>query len=563
MIRSVMKIVAGRNSKKKCSMASARQPHFRVTRVTDMQDIQTRIHQSLLIGALFSTQPITATLHATDTNAVVSPATTVGTDSVNALELIKQLQKRIDELEQKVSVLESGKATSSVAGDAKAKQHIDELDQKVKVLERERELEQETQEAKAKEAPKISIGENGFSMASAKGDFALQLKGILQVDSRTFFDDPATVGNDGLLLRRARPILQGTVYRDFDFLFVPDFAPSSGPTIFDAYANYRYSPALQFQAGKFKVPIGLEQLQADRDIFFNERSLVTDLVPNRDVGFELHGDPFDGRVSYAAGLFNGTTDGANTANVDFAEDRAFAGRLFFQPFKKSATEALQAVGFGVAGSYETMAATNTAGLPSTTGGSLPGYFTDGQQQFFAYNPAGKAVVVAQDNHWRLSPQAYYYYGPFGLLGEYAISDQNVKRTGVAPFSSAHLQNTAWEISAGWVLTGEDAAFAGGVVPRHSFNPAHGEWGAWQLVARYAQLNLDPDTFPLYANPAISANSASTWSVGLNWYLNRNVMVKASFSHTTFEGGGGAGTSAPATVTQKPENVLFTRVQLAF
>jgi phosphate-selective porin OprO and OprP len=561
IVRAEMKIVDGRKSRK--SAVWRRRPHFRVTRVTDMRDRQTKNHRALLISALLSVQPIATTLHAEDTNAIVLPAVTVGADTFNAVELIKQLQKRIDELEQKVNALESGKATNLVGGDAKAKQHIDELDQKVKVLERERELDQETQEAKAKEAPKISIGENGFSMASAKGDFALQLKGVLQVDSRTFFDDAGIVGNDGLLLRRARPILQGTVYRDFDFLFVPDFAPSSGTTIFDAYANYRYSPALQFQAGKFKVPIGLEQLAADKDILFNERSLVTSLVPNRDVGFELHGDPFDGRLSYAAGIFNGTSDGANSGNVDFAEDRAFAGRLFFQPFKKSSTEALQGVGFGFAGSYELMSATNTAGLPSTTGGSLPGYFTDGQQQFFAYKPAGGAVVVAQDNHWRISPQAYYYYGPFGLLGEYAISDQNVKRTGVAPFSSAHLQNMAWEVSAGWVLTGEDAAFAGGVIPRHSFNPAHGEWGAWQLVARYAQLNIDSDAFPLFADPSISASSASAWSVGLNWYLNRNVMVKASFSHTTFSGGGGAGTSAPATVTQKPENVLFTRIQLAF
>jgi hypothetical protein len=42
-----------------------------------------------------------------------------------------------------------------------------------------------------------------------------------------------------------------------------------------------------------------------------------------------------------------------------------------------------------------------------------------------------------------------------------------------------------------------------------------------------------------------------------------VQVKISFSHTTFSGGGGAGESAPATVTQKPKSVLFTRVQLAF
>jgi phosphate-selective porin OprO/OprP len=210
-----------------------------------------------------------------------------------------------------------------------------------------------------------------------------------------------------------------------------------------------------------------------------------------------------------------------------------------------------------------MAATNTAGLSATTGGTLPGYFTDGQQQFFAYNPADKAVVVADQNHWRLSPQAYYYYGPFGLLGEYVISDQQVRRTGVAPFRSAHLDNTAWEVTASWVLTGEDAAYAGGVIPRRPFNPAEGSWGALQLLGRYAGLDIDPAAFPAFADSNTSAHSAAAWSVGLNWFLNRNVLLKTSFSHTTFSGGGGPGTSAPATVTRKPENALFTRVQLAF
>ena len=528
-----------------------------------MKDIQTKILQALLTSVLLIVQADAASLRAADTNAVVLPAVTVGPDSVNAVELIKQLQKRIEELEQKVNALEGGKATNAIAGDAKAKQQINELDQKVKVLEREKELEQEAQEARAKEAPKISAGGEGFSFASANNNFAVQLKGVLQVDSRTYFGNPSTSSNDGLLLRRARPILQGTVFKDFDFAFVPDFAPSSGPTIFDAYINYRYSPALQFQAGKYKAPVGLEQLAADKDILFNERSLATDLVPNRDVGFDVHGDLFEGQASYAAGIFNGTTDGGNSANVNFAGDTAFIGRLFFLPFKKSATDFLQGIGLGAAGSYETMSTPNTAGLPSTTGGTLPGYFTDGQEQFFAYNPADRAIVVAQANHWRLSPQAYYYYGPFGLLGEYVISDQKVARTAVAPFDSARLRNTAWEVSASWVLTGEDAAYVGGVVPRRPFDPRQGSWGALQLVGRYAQLNIDPAAFPEFANPATSAGSAEAWSVGLNWYLNRNLRVNTSFSHTTFSGGGGGGTSAPATVTRKPEEVLFTRVQLTF
>ena len=274
-------------------------------------------------------------MRAEGTNTAQLLAATTGAADMNTIEIIRQLQRRIEELEQKVETLERDKAPAEEPGEAKPKQRFQELDQKVKILERERELDQEAQEAKAKEAPRISIGGNGFSFASASNDFALQLKGVLQVDSRTFFDGSSAPANDSLILRRVRPILQGTFYRDFDFLFLPDFAPSSGPTIYDAYVNYRYSPALQFQTGKFRVPFGLEQSVQDRDILFNERALATDLVPNRDVGFELHGDLFDGRASYAAGIFNGTTDGGNSSNTDFADDRAFAGRLFFQPFKKA------------------------------------------------------------------------------------------------------------------------------------------------------------------------------------------------------------------------------------
>jgi phosphate-selective porin OprO/OprP len=507
----------------------------------------------------------------------------------NTVEIIKQLQQRIEQLEQKVQALEVNKnreeqaiqenankrindleqqlksvqherEAEETAKEAKTKEQVEGLTQEVKILQRNRELDQEAAEAKAKEAPKISIGDNGFSFASANGNFGLQLKGVLQVDSRTFFNDGGIVGNDGLFLRRARPILQGTVFRDFDFLFVPDFAPST-PTIFDAYLNYRYIPELQLQAGKFKSPVGLEQLQADVDILFNERALVTDLVPNRDIGFALHGDLFQGIASYTAGIYNGVGDARNSSNSDFEDNKAFEGRVFFQPFRKLSLQALQGFGFGLGGSYETFQTTNVLGLPNTTGGTLPGYTTDGQQQFFAYNPTN-GVVLAAGEHWRLSPQGYYYYGPFGLMGEYAISDQQVTKTGLRP-PSARLENTAWEISGSWVLTGEDAAFKGGVIPRRAFNPRDGGWGALQLVARYAQLHIDDDAFPLFANPLTSASSAAAWSAGLNWYLNRNVVVKASFSQTSFSGGGGAGANPPAAVTRQDEKVFFTRIQLGF
>jgi len=479
----------------------------------------------------------------------------------NTLEIIRQLQHRIDELEQKVKALQTAKEAEGQPGESKPNQRVEELEQKVRVLEHDRELDRDALQAQAKAAPQISIGRNGFTLASSNADFAVRLGGVLQADSRTFFKDGGTVGNDGLLLRRARPVLVGTVFRDFDFLFVPDFG-GSGPQIFDALVNYRYSPALQLQAGKFKVPVGLEQLMADRDILFNERALPTDLVPNRDVGFMLHGDLFDGTVSYAAGVFNGVGDARLSSNASVQDDKSFAGRLFFQPFKTTSLRPLQGLGFGLGASYDSTQATNTTGLPNTTGGTLPGFATDGQQQFFAYNSTNGTVVAAGD-HLRLSPQGYYYYGPFGLLGEYVLSDQKVSRTGSGHRPSAILDNTAWEITGSWVLTGEDAAFAGGVVPRHAFDPTRGNWGALQLVGRYSELDVDRAAFPNFANPATSAHSLTEWAVGLNWYLNRNIKVSTSFSHGTFSGGGGAGAGAPAVVTRKDENVLFTRVQLAF
>jgi phosphate-selective porin OprO and OprP len=499
--------------------------------------------------------------------AVAAFADDAPTNSTETAE-IEALKQEIQKLDQKVSDLETQHQAAQPATANSDNAQIQDLDQKIRILERQRENDQDAAATAAKTQPKITLGSNGFGFSSADSNFVATIHGLLQVDSRTFQNNDHVQGNDSILLRRARPILSGTVFHDFDFLFVPDFgngtpgaaSAATTPSIFDAYVNYHYSPWLQFQAGKFKPPVGLEYLQSDTSTLFNERSIATDLVPGRDLGFELHGDIAGGVVSYAAGIFNGVGDARNTSNIGFQDNREFDGRLFVQPFKTTGIAALQNFGVGAGGSWGSSSITNTLGLPNTTGGTLPGFFTDGQQQFFAYNPAAGGVVANHD-HWRLSPQGYYYYGPLSLLGEYVISDQGVENT--LSHAKADLQNTAWEISGGWVLTGEDASF-NGVTPRHPFDPRNGNWGALQLVARYAELNVDSAAFPNFANPATSASAAHAWAVGLNWYLNKNIRANASFSHTIFTGGGTtAATTAPNSVASHPEDVFFTRVQLSF
>jgi phosphate-selective porin OprO/OprP len=474
--------------------------------------------------------------------ALADDATTNSSEAVQ-IEILKQ---EIQKLDQKVSDLEGKLQAAQPSVGTSDNAQIQALDQKVRILERERENDQDVAATAAKTQPKITLGANGFGFSSADSNFVATLHGLIQTDSRTFIDDGGgTLGKNSFLIRRARPIFTGTVFHDFDFNFTPDFGGTT-VQIFDAYLNYHYNAALQFEAGKFKSPVGLEALQSDPWTSFNERSIVTDLAPNRDIGVELHGDLFDGIASYAAGIFNGTPDyNGTTVNQDVDDDKAFAGRLFFQPWKTTKIAALQGFGFGVGASYEQD--------HGTASDLTPGYKTDGQQTLFSYN----ANVLANGTHWRISPQGYYYFGPLSLLGEYLVSDQRVN-LGAA---SADLQNTAWQVSAGWVLTGEDASY-NGVTPRHPFSFQSGGWGAWQVVARYADLHIDSAAFPTFAT-AGSASEAKAWSVGLNWYLNRDLRINTSFSRTTFEGGGAAGAAAPAAVTRQPENTIFTRVQLSF
>jgi phosphate-selective porin OprO and OprP len=437
------------------------------------------------------------------------------------------------------------------------KQQIEELDQKVRVLERQKELDTEATDAKAKESTRLSVGSSGLSISSADTNFVFQLHGLLQVDNHTYFNDGGNHNNDSFILRRARPIFSGTLFRDFDFLFVPDFGGTT-VQIFDAYMNYRYQPWLQLRAGKFKAPIGLEQMQSDPAVGLSERSLVTGLLPTRDIGFQLWGDVGQGRFNYAAGVFNGVGDGRNAASVDFEDHREFAGRVFIQPFKTSKLDLLKGFGFGLGGSYGNVFS-NATGLPSTTGGTLPGYYTETLQQFFAYTN----TTVANGDHWRFSPQASYYFGPLGLMGEYAVSEQRVSRS-AAPFTSTSIHNSAWQVLGSWVLTGEDASYTG-VVPRHPFDPRAGHWGAFQVVGRYSVTDIDNAAFPLYADPSVSATGAHAWTVGLNWYLNRNIRVNASYTRTTFTGGGAnlTTTSPPGNITRQPEEGLITRLQVSF
>jgi phosphate-selective porin OprO/OprP len=432
---------------------------------------------------------------------------------------------------------------------------LEELDQKVKALERNRELGTETAEARGKETPRISAGSSGFSISSPDTNFVLRIRGYVQADSRWFLEN-SVQGADTFLLRRVRPIFEGTLFDKLDYKIMLDFGANTSSTgnntsnngmLQDAYLTARLLPEVQVQAGKFKEPVGFERLQSGANLLFVERGYPTQLVPNRDVGVQLQGNLFDGALTYAVGAFNGTPDGGSNDIEAGDDDKDVAARLFATPFKNGTFEPLRGLGFGVSGTF------------GDQEGALRGFVSPGQQRIFSYRTgvgtdSATANITADGTHWRIVPQAYYYWGPFGILGEYVISDQEVRRD--AGDKSFHrVANTAWQVSASYFITGEDNSFLP-VVPRRPFNFHGGGWGAWEVAARVGQLKIDDGAFPLLANPATSAREATSWGVGLNWHLNRNLKLSLNYEQTQFRGG-----STP--LLKQGEKAILTRAQITF
>ena len=149
------------------------------------------------------------------------------------------------------------------------KKQLQALDQKIRVMERNRELEAEAAEARKKETPKLIAGQEGFSFSSGDSNFVLGVGAHVQADARFYLGDHIPV-NDTFLLRRVRPIFEGTVFKDYDYRLMLDFGANTATasTVQDAYVNFRHWPQLQLQIGKFKPPVGLERLQSDVNVRF-------------------------------------------------------------------------------------------------------------------------------------------------------------------------------------------------------------------------------------------------------------------------------------------------------
>ena len=426
-----------------------------------------------------------------------------------------------------------------------------ELDERLKLLERSEEVAQEQAAERAKTTSTVTTGREGVQIRSADGATFLRLRGYVQVDGRFFTEDDVRPNTNTFVLRRVRPIFEGQVSKHFEFRFMPDFG--LGTTVIqDAWMDWKFGSSTRLRAGKTKVPFGLERLQSALDILFVEREAVTNIAPNRDIGLMMTGEPFDGIVNWSAGVWNGVVDGGS-GDADTTNGKDGSARVFVQPFLRTSSYAFRGFGLGVAATCG-----QNAGTPAGPG--LSSYRTPGSQVFFSYRtdatattPATAAgTTVANGRRRRVSPQMYWSIGRFGLLAEYARSGQEV----TLGASSTDLTNEAWDAMASFLLT-DDAASYKGVTPKRPFDPESHAWGAVEIVARAGTQRQDENSFPVYSNPAASAEVARDRGVGVNWYLSRNARLMLDYVETRFLGGAANG------LDREDERVILDRFQISF
>ena len=374
--------------------------------------------------------------------------------------------------------------------------------------------------------------EDGFFIQSADGRSRITLSTLMHVDGRFVPDDPSASSNT-FSMRRVRVGFTARFANIFEVRFNPELGNGTA-LIQDMYLDVKLSTAARIRVGKYKVPLGYEMLITAPRIVMPERALASNLVPNRDVGVQVMGDLAGGRVSYAGGVFNGSPDGGSALDGDTNSAKDLIGSVEVRPFRRAATGRVRD-GLGL----------RLAGSTGEAHGPLLPFRTSVLHTFFAY---ANGVETDGARH-RLSPSVFYWHRSVGAFAEYFRSTQTVVRDE----TQSENTNRGWAVTGTYLLTGEQASATSVTRPKHDINPGAHHWGAFQIVARYSTLSIDPAAFASRVVAPGSSQHATQASVGLNWYATPYVKYVAMVERTGFD----APSRRPA------EHAIMLRTQVAF
>jgi phosphate-selective porin OprO and OprP len=440
------------------------------------------------------------------------------------------------------------------------------------------------------------------------------------------YDKDGATGASQYELRRARLGVKGKFAKYFNYEVVGNLPGTA--TIDVAFLDFAKYDQMQLRVGKFKQPFGLEQLTSSNNIDFLERSFVDQTAPGKKIGAMLFGEPKVG-LTYAGSAYqmNDTENDAKTEDMSFAGRGTlnFAELMG----NKDAVFHVGVSGFNNSWSVRpTVSSSSTGG--TTTSGTLLSYRTPGRglsnifrgqirgddvgsTHSHSYDPTsttaasttgtatdrvstGVSDATAEMDSKAFGLEGIVALNSFKLQGEYTRGDY--RATYLDTTSTMKLDNEAYYGEALWLLTGEkySGAYKKGtfssIKPLKEFDLDN--WsglGAWELGLRYEAYDVTDGNmtgsgsgtrFQGSMNCAGTSSSslasrstqnasgcksgAHTYTAGLKWILNPNVMVKAAYSRTSYDDAWthfDIGSSGANGKMMKHEDILSVRGQFTF
>ncbi len=414
------------------------------------------------------------------------------------------------------------------------------------------------------------------TFADVTGDFTFKPRGTFQLDYAAYNEGKGGYDyNNGTDIRRARFGFDGTAFKKFKWRIEAEYVKST-VNLLDAYIQYALNPKWSVTFGQQKAPFGLEANSTDAFNSFLERGMANTafgaIGAERRVGVNL-GYASDHLYANLGVFGAGEAVQRNADSPD--EAQGINGRIVWEPIVD--TDKLVHVGVSGyrASNFQTVAAvssvatctgstaatctftTAAAKVPNTVRLSdRPGSRIDGG------NLIDTGSITNVRSATFVGGELALVKGPFSIQGEY--DHLTLDRYGADP----SLSFDGFYVFGSWFLTGESRAFKGGsadrLKPFNDFNPSAGKWGAVELLVRYDQIDLSDYRFGTGTN-LTNAGKGTSWTGGINWYLNPN--TKFVFNYIHFKGDnsplnstGKVGKTAPI---QAEGDVLGTRLQFDF
>jgi phosphate-selective porin OprO/OprP len=382
------------------------------------------------------------------------------------------------------------------------------------------ELMREAQEEKAAGLPAVAAKDqweaywkDGTRIERKDGSVKIKFGGRVQFDAAAIGAEGrvqqrfATEGT-GVDFRRARLFMSGSIGEHGIFKVQYDFAGSDAD-FKDVYAGLTNLPVIgTIRAGHAYEPFGLDQQTSSKYITFMERNLPTlAFSRERNSGVVINNTAFDDRMTWGIGGFREVDDtGEAFSNQG---DYNLALRVTGLPVWEDDGKQLVHVGYSYRHEFRgdenvrfrARPEANTAQRLVDTGNLL----SDGVDAF------GAELATIR--------------GPLSLSGEWVsafVEGGDLSPSSPAGTIARDSEFYGASVQVSYFLTGEHRVYDQKLgafkrtAPMKPFSLSKGQWGAFEVGARYSHLNLNDNM--------VRGGVMSDYTIGVNWYLYRNLRV---------------------------------------